>query len=65
MGPEPEVLTPCRRALPRLFGLAQQRHRLTIQDGQTVQVFDVELRALHRQFFALLGVRPRAFVSLA
>jgi hypothetical protein len=41
-----------------LFSLAE-RHEL-IQDGNTVQVFDVQFTALQRQLLALFGVPEQA-----
>jgi hypothetical protein len=38
-----------------------QRHRLTNQDGQSVQVFDAQLTDLQLQLLGLLGVSPHAF----
>jgi transposase len=53
----------CRRPTTeqvlRLFSLVE-RHVL-LDDGQPVQVFDVELTALQRQVLALLGVPEQAF----
>jgi len=53
----------CRRPtteqILRLFSLAE-RHTL-IEDGHTVQVFDVHLTDLQRQVLALLGVSEHAF----
>ena len=55
---------PTTEQVLQLFSLAQ-RHRLTTQDGQAVQLFDVELTELQRQLLALLGVPPQAFGPLA
>jgi hypothetical protein len=44
-----------------LFSFAE-RHEL-IQDGDTVQVFDVQFTDLQRQLLALLGVPEQAFRS--
>ena len=55
---------PTTEQILRLFSLAE-RHRLTTQDGQTIQVFDVQLTDLQRQLLTLLGVAPQAFRSPA
>ena len=54
---------PTTEQILRLFSLAE-RHKLT-QNGQTVQVFDVQLTDLQRQLLALLGVPPDTFRALA
>ena len=58
-----QCVHPTTEQILRLFSMAQ-RHRLTTLDGQTVQVFDIELTALQRQLLTLLGVPPRAFGCL-
>ena len=55
---------PTTEQILRLFSLAE-RHRLTTQDGQTVQLFDAQLTSLQSQLLALLGVPPMAFQSPA
>ncbi len=55
---------PTTEQILRLFSLAG-RHRLTTQDGQTVQLFDAQLTGLQSQLLALLGVPPMAFQSPA
>ncbi|MBC7942120.1 MAG: IS1634 family transposase, partial [Chitinophagaceae bacterium] len=55
---------PTAEQILRLFSLAE-RHRLTAQGGQTVQVFDVQLTGLQGQLLALLGVPPQAFRARA
>jgi len=54
---------PTTEQILRLFSLAE-RHKLT-QDGQTIQLFDVQLTDLQRQLLALLGVPLQAFRALA
>lgn len=55
---------PTAEQILRLFSLAE-RHRLSAQGGQTVQVFDVQLTGLQGQLLALLGVPPQAFRARA
>jgi len=52
---------PTTEQILRLYSLAE-RHKL-IEDGHTVQVFDVQLTDLQRQLLSLLGVPERAFRS--
>jgi transposase len=52
---------PTTEQILRLFSLAE-RHRL-MQDGKTLQIFDVQLTELQRQVLALLGVSEGAFRS--
>ena len=54
---------PTTEQVLRLFSLAE-RHKL-LQDGQTIQVFDVQLTDLQRQLLALLGVPTEAFRAFA
>ncbi|MDP2367052.1 IS1634 family transposase, partial [Rhodoferax sp.] len=54
-----QCVHPTTQQVLRLFSLAQ-RHRLS-QDGQTVQVFDVELTDLQCQLLKLLGVPIQAY----
>jgi transposase len=51
---------PTTEQILRLFSMTQ-RHRLTDQDGQSVQVFDAQLTDLQLQLLGLLGVSPHAF----
>jgi transposase len=51
---------PTTEQILRLFSMTQ-RHRLTDQDGQSVQVFDAQLTDLQLQLLGLLGVSPQAF----
>jgi transposase len=53
---------PTTEQILRLFSLAE-RHQL-MQDGKTLQTFDVQLTELQRQVLALLGVSEGAFRSL-
>ena len=53
---------PTTEQILRLFSLAE-RHRLTTHEGQTVQVFDVQLTELQVKLLALLGVPDHAFRS--
>ena len=50
---------PTTEQVLRLFSLAQ-RHQL-LQDGRTVQVFDLKLTELQSQVLALLGVPEHEF----
>ena len=52
---------PTTEQILRLFSLAE-RHQL-MQDGKTLQIFDVQLTELQRQVLALLGVSEGAFRS--
>ena len=54
---------PTTEQILRLFSLAE-RHKL-LQDGHTIQVFDVQLTDLQRQLLALLGVPTEAFRAFA
>ena len=54
---------PTTEQILRLFSLAE-RHKL-LQDGHTIQVFEVQLTDLQRQLLALLGVPTEAFRALA
>ena len=54
---------PTTEQILRLFSLAE-RHKL-LQDGHTIQVFDVQLTDLQRQLLALLGVPTGAFRAFA
>ena len=54
---------PTTEQILRLFSMTQ-RHRLTDQDGQPVQVFDAQLTDLQLQLLCLLGVSPHAFHAL-
>jgi transposase len=51
---------PTTEQILRLFSMTQ-RHRLTDQAGQSVQVFDAQLTDLQAQLLGLLGVSPQAF----
>jgi hypothetical protein len=50
---------PTTEQILRLFSLAE-RHQL-MQDGKTMQIFDVQLTELQRQLLTLLGVSEDAF----
>jgi len=52
---------PTTEQILRLFSLAE-RHQL-MQDGKTLQIFDVQLTELQHQVLALLGVSEGAFRS--
>jgi transposase len=52
---------PTTEQVLRLFSLAQ-RHQL-MQDGKTMQIFDVQLTELQRQVLTLLGVSEDAFCA--
>jgi transposase len=50
---------PTTEQVLRLFSLVE--HHVLLNDGQSVQVFDVELTDLQRQVLTLLGVSEQAF----
>lgn len=54
---------PTTEQILRLFSLAE-RHKL-LQDGHTIQVFEIQLTNLQRQLLTLLGVPTEAFRALA
>ena len=58
-----QCVHPTTEQVLRLFSLAE-RHKL-LQDGHTIQVFDVQLTDLQRQLLALLGVPIEAFRAFA
>ena len=58
-----QCVHPTTEQVLRLFSLAE-RHK-PLQDGHTIQVFDVQLTDLQRQLLALLGVPIEAFRAFA
>jgi hypothetical protein len=52
---------PTTEQILRLFSLAERNQ--SMQDGKTLQIFDVQLTELQRQVLALLGVSKGAFRS--